>query len=309
MLESVSCNLCRSKKAFFLSKVLISPIREVSTLVKCRNCGLVYVNPRHPVKVEKEFYASAYHEAQKPEVWKEDRLPFFKKSIKKINSYARSGDRALSAPGREKLLDIGCGMGFFLDLARKSGWEVKGVDISDSAVAYGREKLGLDIFKGELKEGKFADRSFEVITSWNVLDQYYDPLGLAQETARLLKPDGMAFFRISNVHFHFPLHLIFKIVRKFFSGGQKLTEPTVFHIYMFSPRTVKKLLKQVGFKKVIVRNSPFTPVVDDVKRLVGKPLNRYVGLFLFVFIQIVFYLSLKRLILGPSLFVVARKHE
>ncbi|MCK5579062.1 MAG: methyltransferase domain-containing protein [Planctomycetes bacterium] len=295
MLELVSCNLCGSPGTIFLSRVITSPIEEVSVLVRCAECGLAYINPRPSVKKEKDFYASTYHEIQKPEVWDEDRRPFFQKSLNKINAYHWGGDK--------KLLDVGCGMGFFLDLARSVGWGVQGVDISRSAVQYGRKQFKLDVIEGELKEANLPDNSFDVVTSWNVLDQYYDPLGMAQETCRVLKKEGRAFWRVSNLNFHLRLHRFFKIL----PFWKKRRAPTVFHIYMFSSGSIKKLLIRAGFKKVLVGNSAPTPVVEDAARLLGRSLTIGANLIIFLIAQLVFYLSFKQLVIGPSLFVIAQK--
>ena len=284
-----------------LTRIQISPITELSNLVKCRHCGLIYINPRHPAGFEKTFYRDSYHEVQEPEVWSEYRMPFFRTMLKKINSYDWSTAKTL--------LDMGCGKGFFLDVARRAGWTVKGVEISISAVAYGCTELGLDIIEGDLKGANLPDNHFAVVTAWNVLDQYSDALSMAQQVYQVLKQDGRIFLRISNITFHLWLHRMFQYLHRLFPYLKRIAEPTVFHIYMFSPATITQLLNQAGFNKVRVTNSPLSPQVSAVANLMGSRLNYWINLVVFGMVQLLFYLSLKRLVIGPSLLVVAQKTE
>lgn len=301
MLETVVCNLCGAQDTRILTRVQISPITELSNLVKCRRCGLTYINPRHPAGFEKTFYRDSYHEVQEPEVWNEYRMPFFRTMLKKINYYGW--------PIGKILLDMGCGKGFFLDAARQAGWTVKGVEISRSAVAYGRKELGLDIVEGDLKGANLPDNHFSVVTVWNVLDQYFEPLGMARQICQVMKKDGRVFLRISNITFHLWLHRMFQCLRRVFPYIKGKSEPTVFHIYMFSPATITRLLNRAGFKNVRVTNSPLSPQVAAVSNLTGSRFNYWIGLLAFGMAQLFFWLSLKRLVIGPSLLVIAQKTE
>ena len=76
---------------------------------------------------------------------------------------------------------------------------------------------------------------------------------------------------------------------------------------MFSPGSIKKMLNRAGFKKVVVGNSVPTPVVEDAARLLGRSLTIGANLIIFLIAQLVFYLSFKQLVIGPSLFVIAQK--
>ncbi len=71
------------------------------------------------------------------EYWYKKKVSFFKQALKKIENIK-------SLKGR--LLDLGCGFGYFLDLARKNGWETSGVEISQFAVQRAQQELNLNIF-------------------------------------------------------------------------------------------------------------------------------------------------------------------
>ena len=294
MLEKVNCNLCGSDNSSILCKVMISPLEEMSSLVKCKRCGLAYVNPRHPVDEEREFYKSEHYERYNKTLWQEGRVNIFRDFLKKIESLHSKG----------RLLDVGCGMGFFLKMASDNGWETRGVEISSSAVRYGRETLGLLIEEGELKDANLPDGSFDVITAWNVIDQAYDPLEELRQMCRLLRGDGLACLRVSNATFHLSLQHPFKILRRIWPGGEM---PVVFHIYMFSPQTIRTILRKAGFGSIRVVNSRLGEEVPALVDSLGHWGERLVRTFTFGFAELLSFISLGRWVVGPSLLVFARK--
>ena len=60
-----------------------------------------------------------------------------------------------------RLLDLGCGMGTFLHLAKSAGWETCGVDLSQTGCQYAREHYDLSVFCGDLFEANFPDDHFD----------------------------------------------------------------------------------------------------------------------------------------------------
>ncbi|MDZ4755148.1 MAG: class I SAM-dependent methyltransferase [Phycisphaerae bacterium] len=110
-------------------------------------------------------------------------------------------------PGR--LLDIGCGKGFFLRECVDQGIACAGIELSDTAADYARRELGLDVIAGRLDEigSAPADRkpalltsslyasegAFDTATMWGVIEHLRDPLKMLCATARVLRPGGKLF--------------------------------------------------------------------------------------------------------------------
>jgi len=96
------------------------------------------------------------------------------------------------APSNGRLLDVGCAAGFFLDEARKLGWETLGCELSEYAQAHAAERLGLDVRRAGFLDADFAppSESFDVITLFNVLEHIPGPTGVAQKLYSLLSPGG-----------------------------------------------------------------------------------------------------------------------
>lgn len=83
--------------------------------------------------------------------------------------------RALAiAPPPGKLLDVGCGTGEFLRLARDSGWDVAGTELSSHGAAVAA-KAGLPVFTGEIWEAGYPSAHFDLVTCWHVLEHVTDP--------------------------------------------------------------------------------------------------------------------------------------
>lgn len=89
-----------------------------------------------------------------------------------------------------KLIDVGCGPGFLLSVARDRGWDVRGIDLNDWAAEFGREQLGIEIDVGELREAGYEAGSLDAITMMDLIEHVPEPGELIGEAARLVRPGG-----------------------------------------------------------------------------------------------------------------------
>lgn len=88
------------------------------------------------------------------------------------------------------LLDVGCATGFFLDEARRAGWQVHGCEVSDWAAGYARRHLRLDVSVGAFPTPDLVGRRFSVVSFLNVFEQLPDPRQAAAVLANLVAPGG-----------------------------------------------------------------------------------------------------------------------
>jgi SAM-dependent methyltransferase len=229
--EHVSCNLCRRDRTRLF---LATP---VDTLVRCRHCGLVYVNPR-PVAEETD-YEEAFFLQEYKDVYGVDYLA----DRENISRIARARLEVIERyrPGG-KLLDVGCAAGFLLDEARRRGWEPRGVEISRFASAHARQALDLDVFTGSLEAAKFPDQEFDVVVLYFVLEHLRDPLSLLQEIGRVLKPGGLLSVAVPNI-----AGLYFRLNQDAWIAERVRHQS---HFYEFSPRTLRRMLARAGMRAV-----------------------------------------------------------
>ncbi len=143
---------------------------------------------------------------------------------------------------RGQLLDIGCGYGFFLQEMKSRGWNVKGMELSREGREYAQDKFGIKVFSGALEEIAFAEGTFDVITFIYVIEHMPDPVGLLTEVKRILKPNGLVFLRWPHST---------PIVKLLGPVAQKLdVYHTPYHLYDFSPKTIKAMLLLSGFQNI-----------------------------------------------------------
>jgi SAM-dependent methyltransferase len=211
-----------------------------------------------------------------------------------------------SKRGGAKVLDVGCGYGYFLKMASERGLEPNGVELAENAATAAKLEFGSDkIFHGELKAAAFADGQFDAITLWDVLVMMENPHHELKECYRILKKGGIIGIRVRNVIFQ---KIGYFIQRPFKETFRKLgiKPPAVFHPFCFTPRSMEKLLNRLGFTDIMVINSPLTN---------GDPYG-YCGFqfpiqIIKAIIQLVsafvYSISRGRWIIGPSLLIWAEK--
>ncbi len=239
--EEVACNLCGQDDyvVHLIRRDLNLFLPGEFQLVRCNHCGLVYLNPRPVPEQLADLYAGEYDQynlalrEEKP-LRRLDRGYGLRKRCRAILRHKRSGH----------LLDVGCATGDFLETMRTyPGWQVSGVELSEVASQYARERLGLDVRTGTLQAAGYAPESFDAITLWNVIEHLTDPAAELREMNRLLRPGGLLVFTTPNLG-----SLDARVFGRYWIGYELPR-----HFYVFSRDTVNKLLAATGFRLVETR--------------------------------------------------------
>lgn len=101
--------------------------------------------------------------------------------------------------GHGKLLDVSCGEGTFLRLARRAGFEAIGIDFSAAALQKNHRANSLNqLALANAQQLPFPDNSFDVVTNIGSLEHYFDPAKAVHEMARVLRPEGVAVVWLPN---------------------------------------------------------------------------------------------------------------
>jgi 2-polyprenyl-3-methyl-5-hydroxy-6-metoxy-1,4-benzoquinol methylase len=258
-LENVPCNLCGSldyavmyqpaKERYNPEEVFSASggVRGTQTIVKCHNCGLVYVNPRVKPEIVVSAYTGAVDELYVSQ--EEGRLKTFAQALHLVEKYA---------PLKGNILDVGCAAGFFLNVAQQNDWKVTGVEPSRWLSEWGREKFAIDIKTGVLKEASFPDEFFDVVTMWDVLEHTPDPMSELAEVNRILKRDGILLINFPNVGS--------KLAR---IAGSKWWFFLSVHLYHFTPQTISVMLQKNQFEVVNIRRHYQTLSLEHLIKMMG----------------------------------------
>ncbi|MSR76722.1 MAG: class I SAM-dependent methyltransferase [Candidatus Omnitrophica bacterium] len=285
-LEFILCPLCGGKDF----KRLV--VEQLIPIVRCRNCSLAFANPRPDAQGLMRFYENYFPSESAPLWQKQMSQIFLIEGLYRIMDFQASHGLILSNPPR--ILDVGCGMGFFLDLMRKKGWTTKGVEPSSEAVKHARQNLGLDVVQGVIESlDPTADAPYDVVTLWYVMEHVPNPEKILALAAQFLKPGGLLIIRVPNQNASIDQWLGVLGLGRFF-----LINPPR-HLFDYSPQTMSRFLIKYGFKVLDIRNG--------IPRKTGTPfelLRRHLWYGLF---EILYRFSNGKIIRGSSMTVYAQK--
>lgn len=149
-------------------------------VLRCRECEVTFIN--QAMNDNFGFTAESAVEADPAQMTKS--INDFQQVKAKLN--------AAGVTGTPSLLDVGCGIGTFLQQAKREGWEVAGLELSPSVAAYARDQNRLQVDTCSIEGNTpFSSASFDVITLFGVIEHLTNPRGAAEECARLLRPGGV----------------------------------------------------------------------------------------------------------------------
>lgn len=239
------CAICEAASPEAYELLYSLPGYEV---VRCESCGLLFVNSLFDVKEKEggEVYASTVY-ADIATTLRER----FKEDIEELARLLPVG----------KLLDVGCGYGYFLSVAREAGWEVTGVEINKRLVDWLRQEKGINAFAGILEAQAFADEGFDAVTMFNIIEHLLYPSATLREVNRILKVGGILLLeaptedglmkKLGALLYHLTGGRFTLMIRGAYQKGG--------HHHGFSRKSITLILKKNGFRvsRVRGRMSPF----------------------------------------------------
>ena len=254
--EKVICALCGADDSRVLYQVrdkMLDHPTDGYMVVRCRHCGLVYVNPRPTPEAKGTFYQGGYvFDSESSSISIEHYLP--------VIEYLKTRRH----PG--KVLDIGTGNSAFLPAMRDLGWQVTGTEVDPDLVDYFGTQYGIDLFCGQLEDAGISDKSCDAVTVFGVLEHVPDPGLFVKEVFRILKDDGI--FCISG----FNRSVEARMLGRYWPG---FDPPR--HFYSFSTDTLSHLLRNAGFQIESVKYPRLCYVPYSLLWGVQRARNRITG--------------------------------
>ena len=162
-----------------------------------------------------------------------------------------------TGPGMgRRILDVGCGLGQFLVDAEREGWQPTGVESAAAGVAYGRAR-GLNV---HLSTRTLETAVFDMVTLWNVVEFFEDPIAVFRDIRRVLAPDGQLFVRTPNAVYHVAMCRVSRVVRWPPALAVAIDRAYFFNPLVWTARSLRRLLETTGFHATI-GNATLSP--DD----------------------------------------------
>jgi SAM-dependent methyltransferase len=162
---------------------------------------------------------------------------------KQLGSGMAFAKMTLSGIPAGKFLDVGCGMGFFIEgIARNSKWQVFGTEFGEKAAEYARERLKHDVRCGDLASAAFPEGFFDYIQIRNVLEHVTDPMALLAECRRVIAPGGTLHLFVPNG----PADSA-DLINFYHSEGEAAYSKSG-HLYFFPRNALMQMIERTGFR-------------------------------------------------------------
>lgn len=223
-LDEVTCDLCGSddSEPLLSSRDRSWPIQSGQPdanippgewqLVRCRQCELVYLNPRPELAALGQFYPGDYYAYSRPsrvlDTSVKSRVKQFlraNRTLFQLAQFTPLGNAlhdpvtkllGWTRPGR--ILDVGCGAGDALDQCADLGWETWGVEPSQAAARVA-ERNGHRLWIGSLEECDVPDASVDVVRMIHVLEHVPSPTRTLRAIERVLRPGGRLIVEVPHI--------------------------------------------------------------------------------------------------------------
>jgi len=225
-------------------------------VVTCNKCGHIYVNPRLDFSTLNELYNE---NKISPMPYYVENLAQDKKTfeqrLKLVEKYKKKG----------KLLDVGCAIGTFMNVAKERGWEVKGIDLNRSSVQKCKE-AGLDVMCS-------AFEKFDAIIMNDFLEHVPDPKEVLKTANGLLKKGGVILIVTPKID-----SFMGKI-----SGKKWLHLKPDEHIHFYNKKNLGRILKDAGFSPIVMKDMGRVrslKIIVEKASTYGKAITRILKVFL-----------------------------
>jgi SAM-dependent methyltransferase len=210
-------------------------IKEGFRHVRCRRCGLVFVNPRlsDHLNVQQNSGTGSMGDetvtdSQRRKLLKElDRIEPFRK----LN----------------RMLEIGAGRGWFLQEAAIKGWETWALEINRDALAHLEDRNICRVVTKPAEEFDGNDESMDVVRMWDVIEHLRSPRRAVANVHRSLRWGGLFYLATTN----------FASLSRWINGPEWVYLNGSDHIFLFEPSSIERLLVESGFSQIRIRTRSF----------------------------------------------------
>lgn len=205
-----------------------SSLASYFDIVKCKQCGVSYSQIRASDEMLEYLYCNVVDEVYLDE--EEGRYRTFRSTLGDLNRWC---------PERGRLFEVGSYTGIFLELARESGWEVYGIEMSEWARKIARERRKLELFSSLDALQEFTPGSFNSVVMWDVIEHLPNPGEMIDQASRVLKFGGI--LGLSTIVLD---SMSAKVCQRKYPFLMEM------HLVYFTRDTLTRLLEQHGFKVV-----------------------------------------------------------
>ena len=214
-------------------KISKAEFSEPGRILKCKKCDFVFSVPGF----SEEALNYAYERMADADYVSEEKGRRLQAQtiLSTIHKFKHKGS----------LLDIGCGAGFFIHEARKSGWEVMGIEPSRWACTFARDRLGLQVINDFFPSNELLERQFDVVVMLDTIEHLLDPERALMIAKMILKDGGILYVSTPDIDSFMSRAL-----------GARWWGINPYHLFYFSKSTLSRMLEKNGFAPIQFTSHP-----------------------------------------------------
>ncbi len=250
MKVKTNCNLCGADDCSLITRgrehEYNNTTDDVFDVVRCKQCGLLYLNPRPDVRELSTIYPANYY-SYNQKALRDQANPNSILHKLRYKGFAAKIKKSLELCGqnvdRWAVLDVGCGDGHTLDLyKRHSGVDTSGVDFNLKALELARAN-GHNVYNGSFEDADLPLERFDLVTATHVIEHVQDPKQFLLKAHAILKDGGVLWLETPNIE-----SIDARWFRNKHWGGYHFPR----HWYFFSRQTLTDLAASAGFSPIFV---------------------------------------------------------
>ena len=260
-----NCPICQVEPSKFVGNRGGAAHRDglgvLTEIWKCGKCGLVFPNP---MPFPKGGLGQHY------DVGADDYFAAHNKDQKLRNAANLVAEAELILDRKGRLLDVGVGRGEILIAARERGWEVEGVEPSSTFADYAEQRIGAKIWRQPVEDAKLEPDSYDAVVLAAVLEHLYDPDAVIKAISGSLKKGGLLYVDVPNESgLYFKVGNLYQRLRGRDWCVNLAPTFSPFHVFGFSPRSLRTLLAKHGLRPKVWRVYAGTSLVPNNRGLAG----------------------------------------
>jgi 2-polyprenyl-3-methyl-5-hydroxy-6-metoxy-1,4-benzoquinol methylase len=247
----MSCYLCKSDKySNRTGGVRDNPDIDI---LECSDCGLVYLSSFEHIQ-DKHYEESGMHD---------DELPNIDKWLNETKfDDKRRYDFVKEKIANKNVLDFGCGVGGFLEMAKQSASNVSGIEL-ERALQHSFQERNLNVFCN-LGEAQEESKKYDIITAFHVVEHLKNPKEILKDLSQLLTKGGEMIIEVPNSN-----DVLLTLYEN--KGFQNFTYCSQ-HLFLFNKTTMSELIKQAGLKLNWIKHTQRYPLSNCLYWLAkGRP--------------------------------------
>lgn len=235
------CYLCGHKEKGFVIAI------DGYKILNCKICGLGFLDSNATENPSENIYSEIY--------WQEDHavkdpknvIPQYIPKVNFIKKFKRQG----------KLLDIGCGLGYFLATAKNEGFSVLGIESSPWALDYIKKQFDIQIYPGPVENVEIDNNSIDICTMWQVIEHLKDPMQTLGKIRTLLKNEGVLILETRNYK-----GFDARVLKEKWNGWS-----LPYHLWHFDPHSFSRMIEKSGYKIIKIKLNHSMYVKNIIRKI------------------------------------------